>query len=210
LPARGGWIAAGLPHRSWPDPFLLWGWLPATPRLIFLGDAATMSRSAWRQWVVRRVGGMIPIPTRHSAGTAEIHLAAAHAALAAGAVFCLFPETGPASPPGSIRRLGAGIAYAALRENAPIVPIAIGGTDELFVGRRIVLRILPAVEPRALAGAAPDAVLPHGSREERDAAHRLLAALAEYVAEPVAAAHRQAEPPPGAHRRGRWLTHLFE
>ncbi len=49
----GGYIAAGLPHRSWIDPFLLWGWLPVEPRLAFLGDARTMARSPLRRRVVR-------------------------------------------------------------------------------------------------------------------------------------------------------------
>jgi 1-acyl-sn-glycerol-3-phosphate acyltransferase len=45
----GGWIAAGLPHRTWIDPFLLWMVLPAEPRLVFFGDARTMARSPWRR-----------------------------------------------------------------------------------------------------------------------------------------------------------------
>lgn len=210
LPEAGGWIAAGMPHRTWVDPFLLWGWLPSRPRLVFFGDAATMSRSPLRRAVVRAVGGILPIPTRHAPGAVAVHLAAAAAALDAGAVFCLFPETGRPSEPGRIRRLGGGVAYVALRSGAPIVPIAIGGNDELFLGRRFVVRVQPALEPRALAGIAADEPLPPpDSEEERAAAHRLLATLAEAVAAPVAAAHRDAAPPPGARRVGRRLTTLF-
>jgi 1-acyl-sn-glycerol-3-phosphate acyltransferase len=210
LPAPGGWIAAGMPHRTWIDPFLLWGWLPARPRLVFFGDAATMSRSVVRRAFVRAVGGIIPIPTRHAPGAVAVHLEAAARALEAGTVFCLFPETGPASEPGRIRRLGGGVAYIALRSGAPIVPIAIGGNDELFIGRRIVVRVLSPLDPRELAGLPPGAPAPApGSPEERDAAHRLLAALAEAVAEPVAAAHRAAAPAPGTPKRGRRLTTIF-
>ena len=95
LPRSGGYIVAGVPHRTWVDPFLLWGWLPAEPRLVFFGDARTMGRSPLRRAVLRLVGGVIPIPTAHRAGAVEIHVAAATEVLAAGAAFCLFPETGP-------------------------------------------------------------------------------------------------------------------
>lgn len=208
LPAAGPYVVAGLPHRVWVDPFLLWGWLPARPRLLFFGDARTMARSRWRRWVLAMVGGVIPIPTTHRPRTVELHFAAAADALAAGGVFCLFPETGPASPPDRIRRLGGGIAYVALRARAPIVPMVIGGNDELFRGRRLVVRILPPLDPWALAGISDP--VPPRSREEREAAHRLLKGLAASVAEPVAAAWRDASPPPGTRRRWPWLHTLFE
>ena len=77
LPPSGGFIVAGVPHRTWVDPFLLWGWLPAEPRLVFFGDARTMGRSPLRRAVLRLVGGVIPIPTAHRAGAVELHIAAA-------------------------------------------------------------------------------------------------------------------------------------
>ena len=172
FPRSGGLIVAGVPHRTWVDPFLLWGWLPAEPRLVFFGDARTMGRSPLRRAVLRVVGGVIPIPTAHRAGAVETHIAAAIEVLDAGAAFCLFPETGPAAPLGSIRRLGSGVGYFALRSDAPVVAVAIGGNDELFFGRTIVVRVLPPVSALELAGvtAPPEP----GSQDERDAVRRLL------------------------------------
>lgn len=208
----GGWIAAGMPHRTWIDPFVPWMLLPARPRLTFFGDARTMARSPLRRWVLARLGGVIPIPAAHDRRAVPVHLAAAETVLRNGGVFCLFPETGPATPPGTIRRLGAGIGYIALRNRAPIVPIVLGGTHELFVGRRIILRVLPSLDPVALAGLDGEGaqVLVPGSSEERDAVHRLLRGLAETVAGPVLRAHEVAEPPPGSRKRGaRLLTTAF-
>jgi 1-acyl-sn-glycerol-3-phosphate acyltransferase len=207
----GGWIAAGMPHRTWIDPFVPWMLLPARPRLTFFGDARTMARSPVRRWVMARLGGVIPIPAAHDPRAAPVHLAAAETVLRCGGVFCLFPETGPATPPGTIRRLGAGIGYIALRNRTPIVPMILGGTHELFLGRRIVLRVLAPLDPLALAGLAGPTELPvAGSAEERVVVHRLLAALAEAVAEPVREAHELAEPAPGTKKRGvRRLTTAF-
>jgi 1-acyl-sn-glycerol-3-phosphate acyltransferase len=205
----GGWIAAGLPHRTWIDPFLLWMVLPAEPRLVFFGDARTMARSPFRRWVVRRVGGILPIPSHGGPRTFEIHAAAAGSALAAGAVFCLFPEAGPAVPPEAARPLAAGIGYIALRSDAPVVPVVIGGNHELYLGRRLVVRIGAPVTWRTLAG-TPDAAVPdEGSHEERELAHRIAAALHTATADAVARAHTDTESAPGSRKRWTGLTTLF-
>jgi 1-acyl-sn-glycerol-3-phosphate acyltransferase len=209
----GGWIAAGLPHRTWIDPFLVWMVLPAEPRLVFFGDARTMARSPIRRWVVRRIGGILPIPSHGGPKAFATHIAAAGAVLRAGAVFCLFPEYGGLAPNGESRPIAAGLGYIALRTGAPIVPIVIGGNHELFLGRRLVVRILEPLDPRALAGLgdlAADVPLPApGSADERASAHRLAEAFRAVTADAVAAAHAAAEPPAGTRKRGLRLTTLF-
>ena len=206
----GGWIAAVVPHRTWIDPFVPWILLPERPRFIFFGDARTMARSPLRRFILRRLGGVIPIPAGRDPRTVEIHLEAAARALAAGGVFMLMPETGAASKPGELRRLGGGMAYVALRNRAPIVPLVLGGNDELYFGRRVILRVLPALDPWALAGLADgDAAPEPGSSEERRAAHALTAAVAERVAADVADVHARSLPPPGTRKPGRFLTTLF-
>ena len=94
------------------------------------------------------------------------------------------------------------------------MPLVLGGTHELFLGRRIVLRVLPPVTARDLLGAtatvrgdawppAPDSI------DEREMARAVTAALERSVAADVAACHRLVEPAPGARRPMRWLTDLF-
>ncbi len=206
----GRWIAAVVPHRTWIDPFVPWILLPERPRFTFFGDARTMARSPLRRFIVGRLGGVIPIPASRDPRTVAVHLAAAADALDAGSVFMLMPETGPASPPGEIRRLGGGLAYVALRSGAPIVPLILGGNDEIYVGRRVILRVLPALDPRELAGIAPgDDLPPPGSSGERRATRRLTDAFAAAVAAAVADVHARSVPPPGARKRGRFLTTLF-
>jgi 1-acyl-sn-glycerol-3-phosphate acyltransferase len=207
---KGGWIAAVVPHRTWIDPFVPWILLPERPRFIFFGDARTMARSPLRRFLLRRLGGVIPIPAGRDPRTVDIHLEAARRALAAGGVFMLMPETGPASKPGELRRLGGGMAYVALRNRAPIVPLVLGGNEEVYLGRRVILRVLPALDPWALAGLDDGGEAPSpGSSAERRAAHALTAAFAERVASDVADVHARSLPPPGARKRGRFLTTLF-
>jgi 1-acyl-sn-glycerol-3-phosphate acyltransferase len=203
----GGWIAAGLPHRTWVDPFVVADSLPIEPRLVFFGDGRAIFRSRWRRWLVRRIGGVIPIWPGGSRPAVEAHLAAAEAALDAGAVLCLFPETGPATPPGTARPFGSGLAYFALRTGAPIVPLVLGGTHELYLRRRFRLEILEPMVWQDLAGVARDAVPPQPwSSAERRMAHQLTLALHERTAGAVAAAHAATTLPSGRTKRWRWLT----
>ncbi len=206
----GGWIALGVPHRTWVDPFVLALLLPIEPRLVWLGDGRAIFRSPLRRLVFRRIGGVIPIWPGGGREAVDAHLAGAQAALEARAVFALFPEVGPAVPVDRARTFGGGVGYVALRTGAPVVPLILGGTHELYLGRRIVLRVLPPITARELAGLLPGDALPAtGSREEREAAHRVVSALHALTAEAVAATHVAAEPPPGARKRWRGLTHLF-
>jgi 1-acyl-sn-glycerol-3-phosphate acyltransferase len=203
----GGWIAAGLPHRTWVDPFVVADNLPIEPRLVFFGDGRAIYRSRWRRLVVRRMGGVIPIWPGGGRAAVDAHLVAASDALEAGAVLCLFPEVGPATPPGTARPLGLGLAYFALRTDRLIVPIVLGGTHELYRGRRFRVAILPPVSARDLAGLPPDAPLPDPwSRAEREAAHRIVSELRSRTSGPVLAAHRAVEPAPGTRKRWGWLT----
>ena len=202
----GGWILAGLPHRTWVDPFVVFDALPRSPRLVFFGDGPAIYRSAWRRWLVRRVGGVIPIWPGGGHAAVDAHLAGAIAALDAGAIVCLFPESGPPTPPGTARPFGLGVAYFALRANRPIVPMVLGGTHELYRGRRFRLEIQPAVTARELAGLAPDTPMPEPwSSAERRLAHVIATSLHDRLAGPVAAVHAVSEPPAGTAKRWRWL-----
>ena len=212
----GGWIAAGLPHRTWVDPFALALALPLEPRLVFFGDGRAMFRSAWRRFWVARIGGIIPIWVRQYAPGVEredvmaTYVEAARAALAAGAILAIFPETGPPVPVDRARPFGRGLAYFALRTGALIVPMVLGGTDVLFRGRRIVVRILPPVSAAELAGldAGAPPMVPQ-SRDERLAARRLTEVLQALAARHVADAYALAAPALGARRRWLWITHLW-
>ncbi len=203
----GGWIAAGLPHRTWVDPFVVAVSLPVEPRLTFFGDGLAIYRSHWRRWLVRRIGGVIPIWQGGDRGAIESYIAAAAATLEAGAILCLFPESGPATPPGTARPLGSGLSYFAIRTGAPVVPMILGGTHELYRGRRFRLDILPPVTWQDLADLPSDAVRPEPwSSAERRVARRITVALHRRTADAVEAAHLATVPAQGTRKRWRWLT----
>jgi 1-acyl-sn-glycerol-3-phosphate acyltransferase len=134
----------------------------------------------------------------------------ARAVVDAGAVFVQMPEGTINGPVGRLGPFRPGAALIALRTGAPIVPLAIAGTEELYVGRRMASRVLRPTTALELAGEGWDGVLPEpDSRAELDLAGRVSDALAARIAPVVEELYPGTVDPPGRPRRLRrrltWL-----
>ena len=204
----GGYLLVAAAHRGWLDPFVVMHAIPAEPRAWFLGSAPSTFTSRWRERLIHRVGGLLPV-WRGGIGIDQ-HIASARAVIANGAVFAQMPEGTVSGPPGRLGQFRTGWAVIALRVDAPIVPLAMAGTEELYLGRRIASQVLPATTARALANLAPDAPLPApGSREELALAHHMSETLAAMLGPVVEGLYPWTVDPPGQPRRGRkrltWL-----
>ncbi|HUQ79021.1 MAG TPA: lysophospholipid acyltransferase family protein [Patescibacteria group bacterium] len=174
---RGGYLLVGAAHRGWMDPFVVVHALPVQPRTWFLGSAPSTFTARWREVLIRRLGGLLPV-WRGGIG-ADQHVASARAVIANGGVFAQMPEGTVSGPAGRIGPFRLGWAVIALRTDAPIVPFAMAGTEELYVGRRMVSRILPPTTVAGLLGPGWDRIRPvEGTRAELDLARQLSAALA--------------------------------
>ena len=113
-------------------------------------------------------------------------------------------------PAGRIGPFRIGAALIALRTGAPLVLVAMAGTEELYVGRRMAARILPATSVAELLGPGWDGRLPaEGSRDELDLARRITDRLAERLGPVVEELYPRTVDPPGHPRRLRerltWL-----
>jgi len=171
---RHGYLLIGAAHRGWMDPFVVIHALPVEPRAWFLGSGPSTFTARWREVLIHRLGGLLPV-WRGGVGVDQ-HVASARAVLANGGVFVQMPEGTVSGPPGRIGPFRNGAALIALRTGAPIVPLAIAGTEELYLGRRMATRVLPPTSAREILGEAWDGVLPEaGSREELELARRLTA-----------------------------------
>ena len=210
VPAVGGYIVVGAVHRGWMDPFLIMNALPLQPRVWFLGSGPSAFSARWREWLLHRIGGMLPV-WRGGVGIDQ-HVASARAVVAAGGVFVLIPEGGVAGPPDRLASFRFGSALIALRVNAPILPIAIAGSAELYVGRHLATRLLEPTTVAQLLGSEWPAggMLPEpGSRAELDLAHRLTERFADLLGPAVAELYPRTMDPPARARRLRGLTWLF-
>ncbi|MEA2608137.1 MAG: 1-acyl-sn-glycerol-3-phosphate acyltransferase [Chloroflexota bacterium] len=205
----GGYLLVAAAHRGWMDPFVVLHALPVEPRAWFLGSGPSTFTSRWRERFVHRLGGLLPV-WRGGLGI-DPHVASAQAVIGNGGVFVQMPEGTVSGPPGRIGQFRTGWAVIALRTDAPIVPFAIAGTDELYVGRRMASRILPVTSARALASLDAEAPLPTtGSREELVVARRMSERLAELLGPVVEELQaRTVDPPAHPRRLRRRLTWLL-
>ncbi len=206
---RGGYLLVAAAHRGWMDPFVVMHALPTAPRAWFLGSAPSTFTSRWREALVHRIGGLLPV-WRGGIGV-EQHVASARAVVANGAVFVQMPEGTVSGPVGRVGPFRTGWAIIALRTDAPIVPFAMAGTEELYLGKRMQSRILAPTTAHALAGLPPGRPVPEaGSREELDTARRMSDALTAILGPAVEALHPLTVDRPGHPRRlKRRLTWLL-
>lgn len=191
LPPPGS-IVAGLPHRNWAEPVLLFALLPARPRQVGIADGPTTSRSLLRRLIVGAGGGVIKVEPRSGPSGFEAIARATTDWVRRGAVVVIFPEVGAPSRPPGLRRLSPGVGHLAARSSASVVPVVLGGTHELYLRRRIVIRLLPQIAPPAGA-----------SRLTIAAFVADLQARCETAAVEL---HAAAESVPVGRKRWRWLS----
>ena len=204
----GGYLLVAGAHRGWMDPFVVMHAIPIEPRAWILGSGPSTFTYPWREWLTKRIGGLLPV-WRGGVGIDQ-HVASAQAVLAAGAVFVQMPEGTISGPPGRLGPMRSGWAMIALRTDAPILPLAMAGTEELYIGRRLASQILEPTTARELAGLPPGAPLPApGTREELTLAKEMTERLAERLGPVVETLHATTIDPPGHPRRLRrrltWL-----
>jgi 1-acyl-sn-glycerol-3-phosphate acyltransferase len=205
----GGYLLVGAAHRGWMDPFLVIHALPVEPRVWFLGSAPSTFTSRWREALIHRLGGLLPV-WRGGIGAGP-HVASARAVIGNGAVFAQMPEGTVSGPAGRIGPFRLGWAVIALRTRAPIVPFAMVGTEELYIGRRMISRVLSPTSIGGLLGPDWDGVLPaEDSREELALARRLSSALEAILGPLILELHpRTIDPPERPRRLRRRLTWLL-
>lgn len=206
---EGGYILAAALHRSWIDPLIVLRALPRQPRPWFMGGAPTAFDRRWKERLLHRIGGFLPV--WRGGADVGVHVEAARAVIEEGAVLVLFFEGAIAGPPDRVNpasRFGGGLL--ALRTDAPIVPFALAGSAELYRGKRIAARILPPVTlPDLLADEWPGEPPPAGTRDELRLARRVTHRLAEEINAQLPALLAWTEDPRDRQRHWRWLTRLF-
>jgi len=176
-------------HMNWTDPFILMAILPFRPRLYFFGpmeeDMASGGRNRLMSWT------RATVPYRPGKNDLLEATRRVSAVLASGGVLAIAGEGRIQASERELLPLQEGPAYFALRSRVPLVPIAIGGTSWLRLGRRITVTV---GEPLPAAGRANRVEVDRLTAECWSALHALVAQ------------QRDVRPPGPV---GRWLTELF-
>jgi len=208
LPAGGGYILAAALHRGWIDPLIPLRALPIEPRVWFLGSAPTAFDKPWKERLLRKTGGILPV---WRGGGIDVHVRAAKGVMQENAVLCLFIEGAIVGPPDRVwPGVRGGSGLLALRTGAPIVPFALAGTDELYRGKRIAARILPPVSVAELLGTEWSGQPPTpGTREELRLARRVARLIADRIDAELPTMLARVTDPSDKPRRWKGLTRLM-
>jgi 1-acyl-sn-glycerol-3-phosphate acyltransferase len=123
-------------HLNWLDSIALLLAFPSTPRIHFLGDPSGLGEHPFQWWVVRRVGGYVPV---YRSGTPSGPRLYEHVdrCLARGGVVAVFPEGRYGREEGCLEPFHRGFACFALAASVPVLPVALSGTRDLWLRKRI-------------------------------------------------------------------------
>jgi glycerol-3-phosphate dehydrogenase (NAD(P)+) len=164
IPAAGPVILASN-HRSFFDPFVI-GTMTRRP-VYYVAKKELFTYSRLVSWLLNALGAF---PVDRGAGDQET-IETAKVILGRGEIVLMFPE-GTRTRPGALGKPRRGVGRLALETGAPVVPIAIIGTEDIRRGwrirpRKVRLRAggplhFPKVDNAspALAGAVTDRIWP--------------------------------------------------
>jgi 1-acyl-sn-glycerol-3-phosphate acyltransferase len=128
FPAEGPCIIASN-HRSFLDPFLI-GTLVRRP--VYFVAKKELFEKRWQAWILNSLGAF-PIDRGASDQNA---MGLAREILERGDVVVIFPE-GTRTRPGALGQPKRGVGRLALETGAPVVPVAVIGTEAIRRGWRI-------------------------------------------------------------------------
>ena len=133
-------------HLNWLDPWALLLTFPAEPRLHFLANPENLVGHRVHWAVVRAVGGYIPVDLRHGAGPELFRHV--DRCLTAGGVVAIFPEAAYGPREGELQpTFKSGFAHFAVDNRVPVLPVALSGTKDLWLRKRVQVLAGRPIEP---------------------------------------------------------------
>lgn len=183
-PRAGNYIVIAN-HLNWLDEFALLLLFPVEPRLHFLADPTQLVTRKFQWWLVRSTGGYVPVVReRHGDQALYRHV---DRCLDLGGAIAIFPEANYGPTEGELLPFHKGFAHFAIKAGVPVVPVALSGTQDLWLRKTI--RVFVG-RPLSSGGKTPGAL----TDEAFAAVRSMLPAYAE---------------PPGRKLLRDTLTHLF-
>jgi 1-acyl-sn-glycerol-3-phosphate acyltransferase len=172
-------------HLGWMDAVSLLLIFPPEPRIHFLADPTSMMKNRPLWALVKQVGGIVPVDRANRAD--RVLFRQVGRCLERGGVVALFPEGDFGPREGQLLPFKKGFAHFAVDASVPVVPTAMTGMREIWLGKRLAVVI---GEPILTAGRTVDEV------------HQ----LGEQAVTSLLPPYRE---PTGPKLLRRWLTGLF-
>ncbi|HEY8778480.1 MAG TPA: 1-acyl-sn-glycerol-3-phosphate acyltransferase, partial [Solirubrobacterales bacterium] len=118
-------------HRSFLDPFVIGASLPWRKPMCYVAKRELFEKR-WQGWLLSRCGAF---PIRRGESD-EDAMATSRMVLERGGTVCIFPE-GTRIRSGSLGTPKRGVGRLALQTGAPVLPVAVNGTERVRRGWRI-------------------------------------------------------------------------
>jgi len=134
-------------HLNWLDEFALLMLLPVEPRLHFLANPTILVTRKVQWFIVRKTGGFVPVvQERHGDSALFRHV---DRCLEIGGSVAIFPEASYGPAEGQLLPFKKGFAHFAIKSGVPVVPVALSGTKDLWLRKRVRVVIGAPIEPAA-------------------------------------------------------------
>jgi 1-acyl-sn-glycerol-3-phosphate acyltransferase len=187
VPSRPAIVCAN--HLGWADPFLVLLFFPVEPRIYVLGDEQVKEISSLRTRVIDALQIMVDLDRSKPLEA----LRTMQDVLRRGGSLLIFPEGRLGEQEGNLHELQHGAAHLSVFSGAPLVPVGLTGTSELWLRRRLIVRIGKSVKPDEFSG------------DTRTRVHEITARLEQEMRALLPGDHDQ----PRVRVLRRWLTNLF-
>jgi len=134
IPRSGAYIVIAN-HLNWLDEFTLLLLFPVEPRLHFLADPTILVTRRFQWWLIRTTGGYVPV-ARDRRGDRALYEHVDRCLEVGGAV-AIFPEGNYGPAEGGLMPFKKGFAHFAIKSGVPVVPVALSGTKDLWLRKRV-------------------------------------------------------------------------
>jgi 1-acyl-sn-glycerol-3-phosphate acyltransferase len=131
-------------HLNWLDSFVILASFPSEPRVHFLGDTTLLVTHKVQWAMVKSVGGFIPVNRQARPDTVLFHHA--NRCLQRGGVVAIYPEGHYGAKEGEIMPFKKGFAHFATENQVPVLPVALSGTQDLWLRKGVRLIIGEPIE----------------------------------------------------------------
>jgi 1-acyl-sn-glycerol-3-phosphate acyltransferase len=143
IPKDGAYVLIAN-HLNWLDSFAILTTFPIEPRIHFLGDATLLVTHKVQWAIVKGAGGFIPVNRQARPDT--VLFQHANRCLQRGGVVAIFPEGNYGPTEGEVMPFKRGFAHFATENDVPVLPVALSGTKDLWLRKRVRLIVGEPIE----------------------------------------------------------------
>lgn len=137
-------------HLGWAEGIMVMLFFPTHPLVHGLGERDVMERSAWRRWFFEQIPIFLPLDRNKPRQALRLM----QDVLQRGGALGIAPEGKLGNQEGTLGELQTGAAHLSIMTDTPLLPVGATGTLELWLWKKLTLRVGEPVSAKDVAGDA--------------------------------------------------------